>query len=150
MRVVVNRLAALGPKTGVGYYTTQLLRCLHEQAGPDEIDEFPRGWVRRLREACVRNRPHLEASSTAPGPGRRGLASLRTAALNCLRQAGQVVMTGYFRALCFRRRYDVYHEPNFIPLPCDRPTVTTLCDLSVLLHPEWHPADRVAHVERHF
>src|SRR5262249_39293201 len=30
------------------------------------------------------------------------------------------------------------------------PTLATLHDLSVLLHPEWHPADRVAHFERHF
>ena len=30
MRVVVNRLAAVGQKTGIGHYTAQLLRCLHE------------------------------------------------------------------------------------------------------------------------
>jgi alpha-1,3-rhamnosyl/mannosyltransferase len=44
----------------------------------------------------------------------------------------------------------VYHEPNYIPLPAEVPTVVTVHDLSVLLHPEWHPADRVAHYERHF
>jgi alpha-1,3-rhamnosyl/mannosyltransferase len=32
----------------------------------------------------------------------------------------------------------------------DVPTVATLHDLSVLLHPHWHPADRVAHFERRF
>src|SRR5262249_27233627 len=37
-----------------------------------------------------------------------------------------------------------------IPLAFDCPTVATVCDLSVLLHPEWHPADRVASFERHF
>src|SRR5205823_10169962 len=42
------------------------------------------------------------------------------------------------------------HEPNFIPLPSDLPTVATLHDLSVLRHPEWHPADRVLHFERRF
>src|SRR5262249_15321053 len=31
----------------------------------------------------------------------------------------------------------------------DFPTVATFHDLSVLLHPEWHPADRVAHFEHH-
>ena len=33
MRVVVNQLAALRQKTGIGHYTNQLLRCLHAQAG---------------------------------------------------------------------------------------------------------------------
>src|SRR5207245_1000631 len=42
------------------------------------------------------------------------------------------------------------HEPNYIPLECDLPTVASVHDLSVLLHPEWHPADRVRHFEKHF
>src|SRR5439155_6150447 len=47
-------------------------------------------------------------------------------------------------------RGDLYHEPNHIPLRCNLPTVVTLHDLSVLLHPEWHPADRIRHFQRHF
>jgi alpha-1,3-rhamnosyl/mannosyltransferase len=42
---------------------------------------------------------------------------------------------------------DIYHEPNFIPLASDVPTIATFHDLSVVLHPEWHPLDRVAHFE---
>jgi len=55
-----------------------------------------------------------------------------------------------FRSASRRGGYDLYHEPNYIPLPSDLPTVATVHDLSVLLHPEWHPADRVAHFERRF
>jgi alpha-1,3-rhamnosyl/mannosyltransferase len=47
-------------------------------------------------------------------------------------------------------RFDVYHEPNFIPVPCGVPTIASVHDLSVLLHPQWHPADRVRWFERHF
>jgi alpha-1,3-rhamnosyl/mannosyltransferase len=152
MRVVVNRLAALGLKTGVGHYTAQLLRCLHALAEPGEIDEFPRGWVRRLREACAHLRPRLEGSGADSNSGfwRRSLASFRKSALGGLRRASRAALAGYFRLVCARGRYDLYHEPNFIPLPSGRPTVTTICDLSVLLHPEWHPLDRVKHFERHF
>jgi alpha-1,3-rhamnosyl/mannosyltransferase len=151
MRVIVNRLAALGLKTGVGHYTAQLLRCLHELAEPGEIDEFPRGWVRRLREACAHLRPRLEGGSGGqPGFWRRSLNSLRKAAIDGLRRTSRAALAGYFRVVCARGRYDLYHEPNFIPLPSGRPTVTTICDLSVLLHPEWHPLDRVKHFERHF
>src|SRR5262249_16811830 len=56
----------------------------------------------------------------------------------------------FFRAHCRLHAYDLYHEPNLLPLPCDLPTVVTVHDLSVLLHPEWHPADRVLAFEREF
>jgi alpha-1,3-rhamnosyl/mannosyltransferase len=55
-----------------------------------------------------------------------------------------------FRAHCRRGGFDLYHEPNFIPFDCDVPTIITVHDLSVLLHPEWHPAERVRLYERHF
>jgi alpha-1,3-rhamnosyl/mannosyltransferase len=67
-----------------------------------------------------------------------------------LRQWGRTLIAKHFRYVYARGGYDLYHETNFIPLPCDHPTVTTLHDLSVLLHPEWHPTDRVAHFEKHF
>jgi alpha-1,3-rhamnosyl/mannosyltransferase len=44
----------------------------------------------------------------------------------------------------------LYHEPNYVPVECELPTVVTVCDLSALLHPEWHPAERVAFFERSF
>ncbi len=55
----------------------------------------------------------------------------------------------HFRAVCRREKYDLYHEPNILPMPCDSPTVATLHDLSAIAHPEWHPADRVKQYERH-
>src|SRR5205807_7716445 len=76
--------------------------------------------------------------------------ALKAEALGLLRRVGRAVIGRQFRALCAQKRYHLYHEPNFIALPTDVPTAATLHDLSVLLHPEWHPADRVAHFERHF
>jgi alpha-1,3-rhamnosyl/mannosyltransferase len=153
LRVVVNQLAALGLKTGIGHYTVQLLRCLREQISEGEIEAFPLGWVRRARELAARARPHLEGRTSPAGEnGHRPsvLSSLRRELLRGLRQGGRTLVARHFHSVCARQKYDLYHEPNFIPLPGDRPTVATLHDLSVLLHPEWHPADRVAHFERHF
>src|SRR6266849_148676 len=152
MRVVVNQLAALGFKTGIGHYTVQLLRCLHEQAGEDQIDGFPQGWVRQVREACARVRPFLEGTGRQlPHAASWSFAiSARGQALRYLRQAGRALMAQHFRLVCKLRKYQLYHETNFIPLPCDQPTVATLHDLSVVLHPEWHPTDRVAYFEKHF
>src|SRR5262245_54783849 len=132
MRVVVNQLAALGLKTGIGHYTVQLLRCLREQAGQDCIDGFPEGWIRRARTFCAQARPYLEGTTKDPcylGPPYSG--SLRRKILGSLRHFGRKLMAQHFRLVCALRAYDLYHEPNFIPLPCEQPTLATLHDLSV-------------------
>jgi alpha-1,3-rhamnosyl/mannosyltransferase len=53
-----------------------------------------------------------------------------------------------FRSLS--SKCDLYHEPNCIPWESDSPTIATLPDMSVVLHPEWHPAARVEFYEEHF
>jgi alpha-1,3-rhamnosyl/mannosyltransferase len=157
MRVLVNGLAAAGPKTGIGHYTAQLLRCLREQVTPGEIVTFPSRWLCRARSlwSHVRSRlgrgggaPPVVSSAPTPRTGERPGWRLR--ARSSLRVAEQWLVSRNFRAAYRHGGYDLYHEPNFIPLPSDLPTVATLHDLSVLLHPEWHPADRVAHFEKRF
>lgn len=153
MRVVVNQLPALGLKTGIGHYTVQLLRCLHEQAGQDRIDGFPEGWIRKARAVCAQARPYLEGTRSDPShprPSPPFSGSLRKKVLGSLRRFGRNLLAQHFRLVCALRGYDLYHEPNFIPLPSDQLTLATLHDLSVVLHPEWHPADRAAYFDAHF
>jgi alpha-1,3-rhamnosyl/mannosyltransferase len=153
MRVVVNQLVTLGRKTGIGHYAGELLRFLRTQGVDDQIDTFPNGWLRRTCKAVTRARPLLSGSQAKPPQNeescvpRRGY---RGEILDVLRQGGWSILGRHFRAVCARGRYDLYHEPNVIPFCVDCPTITTLHDLSVLLHPEWHPADRVAYYEHHF
>ncbi|MDN3988213.1 glycosyltransferase family 1 protein [Zwartia sp. IMCC34845] len=47
-------------------------------------------------------------------------------------------------------RYDVYHEPNYLPLRFSGPTVITVHDLSWIRYPETHPAERVLMMNRYF
>src|SRR5205085_1600698 len=97
-------------------------------------------------------RPRLEGADpqNQPGISHQARARLRRQALGSLRQVGRLALAHHFRMVSATRGYDLYHEPNFIPLPCNRPTVATIHDLSVVLHPEWHPADRVRYFEREF
>jgi O-antigen biosynthesis alpha-1,3-rhamnosyltransferase len=154
MRVVVNQLAALGRKAGIGHYTGQLLRHLNAIAQPDEVHVFPTGWIRRACRSFARARPLLAPSDThAPSAEldeARANGRLRRAILDYLRSRGKAIVGNCFRSTCAAQDYDLYHEPNFIPFACDRPTITTVHDLSVLLHPNWHPADRVRDFERNF
>src|SRR5262245_24336838 len=101
MRVVVNQLAALGQRTGIGHYTVELLRCLKAQAGTDVVESFPDGLVRRVREAAARARPRLEGkgNEARPGPasGPSPLGRLRRSALHYLRQGGRALIAWHFR-----------------------------------------------------
>jgi alpha-1,3-rhamnosyl/mannosyltransferase len=151
MRVVVNRLAALTRKTGIGHYTDELLRCLAAQAGADAVDTFPGAWTARLWTACASAGSHLEARG-ASRPEEAGAAAeerWRARAARHLRGLGFAGVAAWFRRACRRKGYQLYHEPNTIPMPADCPAVATVHDLSVLLHPEWHPAGRVRYHEAH-
>jgi alpha-1,3-rhamnosyl/mannosyltransferase len=154
MRVLVNGLAAAGPMTGIGHYTKQLLRCLHEQAAPEEIHSFPNRWLCQTRSLWSHLRSHFEresrplATTAIPVPPPK--IGWPRGALRRLRSSGQWLLARHFRNTWQSGGFNLYHEPNYIPFPSDLPTVATIHDLSVLLHPEWHPADRVAHFERRF
>jgi alpha-1,3-rhamnosyl/mannosyltransferase len=155
MRVLVNGLAATGPMTGIGHYTAQLLRCLHEQASAEEIRSFPSRWLCRTRSLWAHVRSRWERCNRLPpaapaNPSSPAKAGWRGRFMRSLRSRGQWLLARNFQAISRSGRYDLYHEPNYIPLPSDLPTLATVHDLSVLLHPEWHPADRVAHFERRF
>jgi alpha-1,3-rhamnosyl/mannosyltransferase len=150
VRVIVNQLVAAGRQTGVGQYTSQLLRRLRATDGV-EVSEFPPAWLMRAGALVRRVRALFGKRGAAPpAAGAKARPSWRQRVAGLLRRAGDRLMERRFRAACAGRRPDVYHEPNYIPLPCDLPTVVTVHDLSALLHPEWHPADRAAEFERRF
>jgi alpha-1,3-rhamnosyl/mannosyltransferase len=122
-------------------------------ADTEMIDAFPKAWLRWARQAWTRTRTgfnHGDSRKSENGRTSTLLTRMRGRLVRGMRQYGQKLIADQFRTFCSRRSYDLYHEPNFIPLPFDGPTVTTVHDLSVLLHPEWHPAQRVAHFDRHF
>jgi alpha-1,3-rhamnosyl/mannosyltransferase len=143
VRVIINRQVTAGRPTGVGLYTAGLVRALRHLPGL-EVERFPPRWLMNLA-ALTRRARSLSASS-----GGSAGSSWRRRLMGLLRHGGEALLLRRFRAACARSRPDLYHEPNFIPLPCDLPTVATVHDLSPLLHPEWHPADRAALFERRF
>ncbi|MFL5330925.1 MAG: glycosyltransferase family 4 protein [Gemmataceae bacterium] len=141
MRVVFNSLATLKPKTGVGHYAARLADALSRQLPSDEFSLFPgpklAGWVRSVRNS----------GATKRGTSGRGL---RPWLKDKVKSLGLHAVGAVFRFQCHPGRFDLYHEPNFLPLESSLPTVITVHDLSVLLHPEWHPADRVRRHEAQF
>src|SRR5947209_10227981 len=142
MRVVFNLLTTLKPKTGVGQYAARLFAALVRELPPGSVEGFPTGWLANLVSRLHRVRPG--------GPPRRGGRSIPAAGKGVIRSTVDATLAVAFGAACRRGRHDLYHEPNFLPFATDLPTVVTVHDLSVLLYPEWHPAERVRHHERRF
>jgi alpha-1,3-rhamnosyl/mannosyltransferase len=154
MRVVFNQLPALTTRSGVGHYTTQLLEHLRADDNL-VVDAFPgpalslgyrafsvlSRYVEILQESSRKwwSKSLLAACGLLPG-----LAFERAIRL------ARGGVRRRFRSMCRLRGYDLYHEPNFIPLETDVPTVVTVHDLSVLLYPEWHPPRRVQRFETDF
>jgi glycosyltransferase involved in cell wall biosynthesis len=151
MKVLFNRLSALDLKTGVGHYAQELSQCLSSLPAC-RLGLFPSErwltWERRLRHSWQRLRAlrFRQGRPWAPLGILWGLQGLE----RTLRRGYQELVSRYHRRLFFGNAFDLYHEPNFIPLPSSLPTVTTIHDLSVLLHPEWHPSARVQWYEDRF
>src|SRR5262245_52070895 len=155
MRVLIHTEAAAGSRTGVGHYTVELLRALREVRGL-RVFEYPSPAMSRIRERLGGGRPPAgwdggTAVVAAPGaPPKDIRLTSRHLVRTPLRLGWRLVMATYLRATFDRRYVDLYHEPNYFPLRTRLPTVVTVHDLSAVLHPEWHPADRIARFEREF
>lgn len=151
MRIIFNQLTVIGHKTGVGHYSCQLYRHLRSQFA-SQIYSYPserwQPWQRRLFAAYQCLHSLKQRWSKVPWVYLPG--SILQGLTHRLRHWYDQVQREFHRKVFFGDRYQLYHEPNFIPFPSSLPTVTTLHDLSALLYPQWHPADRVKWYEEHF
>lgn len=137
MRVVMNGLAALKPKTGIGHYVARL----HAALG-DAVALYPGAFKSTLARRLLA-RP---GGPSKPAPGWSPLLPAK----RLLKHLGKTAVGIHFARHCRALGYELYHEPNFIPFATPLPTVINVHDLSVLFHPEWHPDDRAKFHDRHF
>jgi glycosyltransferase involved in cell wall biosynthesis len=147
LRVILNDRVLFLPLTGVGSYVAQLqaaLAALHEADNPRapsvSVHPFMTKLVGPPRQSAPRRPPGATARALPATSGRRRPWWLR-----------RILQDAY--GVAFRMRaggFDLYHEPNHVPIACRTPTITTIHDVSVLVHPEWHPDDRVRWYERGF
>lgn len=138
LSVILNDRVLFRPLTGVGHYVAQLLTALRAHGDTVDVHGFLSAWKTPPKQR------------TQAPPAGSGGPSWRER----VRSSWQLrrVLQGIYRT-AFRLRtggFALYHEPNHIPIRCNLPTVTTVHDLSVLVHPEWHPQDRVRWYEREF
>jgi alpha-1,3-rhamnosyl/mannosyltransferase len=157
MRIVFNRYSTLGARTGIGHHAAELLAALSAQVGKDEIGVYPAGctWSALTR---IKRAPSPRANDgIGAGPIRAILKNASGRLSKAVKSAGiggamksalLPIRDLHFQAMCRINRFNLYHEPNFIPMPFDGPTIATLHDMSAIVHPEWHPSDRIKQYER--
>jgi alpha-1,3-rhamnosyl/mannosyltransferase len=138
MRILLNAKPAHGAYTGVGCYVWNLLDQLGRRPEVEQLGAFT-GWG-------VMPWVDFAAAAANEGGELRGSSSLgqfASALLPPLRRTGNRIRAIAFRRAAARGDWSLYHEPNYIPLPFNGPTVITVHDLSYLRTPEFLPRDRI-------
>ncbi len=132
--LAVNTTSLLSPLTGIGQYTYQL--CKQMLNHPDIEPCFFAGaqWSDSLREQPVRS---IET----------GKQMMKTFIPGAYR------IRDWMQKQAFSRTpggngFDIYHEPNYLPLSCEHRLVLTVHDVSFIRYPDAHPAARIRAMER--
>jgi glycosyltransferase involved in cell wall biosynthesis len=144
MRVLFNGASAIRPKTGVGHTTANLHRALVRMAPEHQFWLYPGEWIRQLAARCFATRSRPGQVISPPKPASPALPKRLTL------RAARLGYATHFHAAARAGRFDLYHEPNLVPFSVPLPTVVTVHDLSVILFPNWHPAERVRRYEQAF
>ena len=137
MRVIFNVDAISAPLTGIGRYALELANGLARHEAIEELRLYSAvRWVDDPAEALSSNRIFASLRQNLP---------FKTRALELYSQMRNLL----FRAHTRKLRGYLLHTPNYILMPFDGQTVTTVHDLSSLNYPETHPPERVRFLERH-
>lgn len=131
IKIVFDGLPLIGVKTGIGYYTYNLIRALQASNKPIEIlINYGLRWSRHLS-------PDVEPK----------IITLAKSFKRFIPKG--YVLYSYYISLSYiygniKHRPDIFHYTNYCATKFNRPTVITVCDLSYLRYPETLPADRLA------
>lgn len=137
MRVLFNGVTLLKPKTGIAHAAANLHAALVANFLDDHFWLYPGATASRIAKKFFTKNPSPPAASHAK-PN-----ALKQFAKRTLGTAAKLGYAAHFQSAARLGRFDLYHEPNFVPFHTGLPLVVTVFDLSVLLFPQWHPAERV-------
>ncbi|WP_417533533.1 glycosyltransferase family 4 protein [Marinobacterium stanieri] len=138
MRIAVNTYSLQPQPTGIGRYTSGLLRELLERSDIDDICGLSAGGlIPRAQLLSL-----LDTIEQPVKPQQRSWRS-RLAKLPGAHRAWQMVKDHQARRASGSLEGYCYWEPSFVLMPFNGPSVATIHDLSHVHHPEFHPAYRV-------
>lgn len=137
MKVILNVDAITRPLTGIGNYAYQLAQRLPHHG---EIEDFKlyssHNWIKNTEHILKANQKLAFVRNHTP---------FKLTALKMY--IWQKNLWFKSRSKSLNQGY-ILHTPNFLLLPFDGPSVTTIHDLSFLRYPETHPKERVKILEK--
>lgn len=136
IRLAFNATSLLSPLTGIGQYSRQLALGLASRSDIDADFFYGAVWSKHVRGA--------------PLPGPAGLVPWLRKHVPYSYELRRVVQQHQFAQYAQKQAFDLYHEPNILPLPFDGPTVITVHDLSWIRYPQAHPPERVRAMDKYF
>lgn len=137
MRVIFNVDAISAPLTGIGRYALELAQGLASHRDIEQLRLYSAvRWVEDPADALSSNRMFASLRKNLP---------FKTRALEMYSTLRNVLFRAHTRNL----KGFLLHTPNYILMPFDGPSVTTVHDLSAFNFPETHPPERVRFLERH-
>jgi glycosyltransferase involved in cell wall biosynthesis len=136
MKIILAVNAIKPPLTGIGRYTWELASRICSMQDVEEVRFFFEGrWVNDISTL-------LNQSSAKLAFRQRLLRS--PFAVAAYRRFSPLLLQ--HRLQSFREH--VYHSPNFYLPPFAGPAIATIHDLSIFRCPQFHPAERVAFMQR--
>jgi len=137
MRILLNDLSLIYPKTGIGEYTYNIYDELSNNKKID-IDLF-------LGNKVTRDLNSLFKSSKNNASIRNFIRDRIPFSYDVARSIRQIG----FNRLLKKKSYSIYHEPNFISLDSDIPVILNVHDLSWISYPKTHPNSRVNRLKKY-
>jgi len=136
MDIIIDVISTYGKITGVGQYTLYVTNHL--------ISDFPNHDYYYITPSGVRRAFLLKKEKV----GSMFIDKVKKSKLLKILVRAFWIKLSELRT---REKFDVYFEPNFVPLDIKtRKLVVTVHDLSFLLFPQWHPEDRVKYITEGF
>ena len=137
MRIGIDGIPLATPKTGIGHYTFEVAREMARARPQDEFDLLaPVPVARQLEEASGGRRDGVPSNLSATPAHTAG---------HLRRRWWSFGLPLHLR----ERNFSLYHGTNYnVPPWASCPTVVTVHDLSLLLHPDTHEARLVERARR--
>jgi len=136
MRIAFNATALLSPLTGIGQYCRHLALGLLNSQDIEANFFYGAFWNKAVRDA--------------PMPGAVKLFPWLRNNMPFSYALRRIVQNHRFAAQAKKQRFDIYHEPNILPLSHDGLTIVTVHDLSWIRYPQAHPVQRIRAMNKYF
>lgn len=153
MKVVIGTNSLTGQLTGIGHYTRSLVEGLGRSEDIDELRLLSHGLLGKVLTPGSPSEPTLHRKQKdSPEKGSSILGKLRP-----VMSRSRLIVELYDIMISLTSsvslsRYgpgDFFHSPDFQFAKFPGKTVVTIPDLSTISFPEFHPASRVAYINRH-